>query len=83
MKTRVTNAVNILAVVLLFSTAFFILLYWTRIYAIGRIGEAIIGRLRPNSGPVAAFVLGLFVTIFLRSFLSSDGLRCLWLCSSA
>jgi len=48
-----------LALILL--TAFFILLYWARIYAIGRIGEAVLGRLRPNSGRVSAFVLGLFI----------------------
>lgn len=50
---------------LLLLAAFFIVLYWARIYAIGRIGEAILGRLRPNSGPAAAFVLGLFVYYLL------------------
>ena len=48
-----------LALILLI--ALLIILYWARIYVIGRIGEAILGRLRPNSGPIAAFVLGLFV----------------------
>ena len=39
----------------------FFLLYWSRIYAIARIGEAILARLRPASSRAAAFVLGLFV----------------------
>jgi cytoskeletal protein CcmA (bactofilin family) len=46
-------------------TAFFILLYWSRIYAIGRIGESILIRLRPASSRTAAFVLGLFVYYIL------------------
>ncbi|MGH8546273.1 MAG: hypothetical protein ACREX3_22150, partial [Gammaproteobacteria bacterium] len=50
---------------LLLLTAFFILLYWARIFAISRIGEAILGRLRPNSGPAFAFILGLFVYYIL------------------
>jgi len=48
-----------LALILL--VAFFILLYWSRIYAIGRIGESILTRLRPASSRASAFVLGLFV----------------------
>lgn len=52
-----------LAVILLL--AFFILLYWSRIYAIGRIGESILARLRPASSRASAFVLGLFVYYIL------------------
>jgi cytoskeletal protein CcmA (bactofilin family) len=52
-----------LALILL--VAFFILLYWARIYAIGRIGEWILARLRPASSRAAAFVLGLFVYYIL------------------
>jgi cytoskeletal protein CcmA (bactofilin family) len=48
-----------LALILL--AGFFILVYWSRIYAIGRIGEAILARVRPASSRAAAFVLGLFV----------------------
>jgi hypothetical protein len=46
---------------LIFLGAFFILLYWCRIFTISRIGEAILRRFRPDPGPTAAFVLGLFV----------------------
>ncbi|HXV80780.1 MAG TPA: polymer-forming cytoskeletal protein [Candidatus Binatia bacterium] len=46
---------------LILAAAFFLLLYWSRIYAIARIGEAILIRLHPASGRAAAFVLGLFV----------------------
>ena len=46
---------------LILLAAFLLLLYWSRIYAIARIGEAILARLRPASGRAAAFVLGLFV----------------------
>lgn len=52
-----------LALILLL--AFFILLYWSRIYAIGRIGESILARLRPASSRASAFVLGLFVYYIL------------------
>ena len=52
-----------LALILL--AAFFILLYWSQIYAIGRIGEAILARLRPASSRASAFVLGLFVYYIL------------------
>jgi len=52
-----------LALILL--TAFFIVLYWARIYAIGRIGEFILARLRPASSRGSAFVLGLFVYYLL------------------
>ena len=54
-----------LALILL--VAFFILLYWSRIYAIGRIGESILARLRPASSRAAAFVLGLFVYYILAT----------------
>jgi cytoskeletal protein CcmA (bactofilin family) len=52
-----------LAQILLF--AFFIMLYWSRIYAIARIGESILARLRPASSRAWAFVLGLFVYYLL------------------
>lgn len=52
-----------LALILLF--AFFILLYWSRVYAIGRIGESILTRFRPGSSRASAFVLGLFVYYLL------------------
>ena len=52
-------------IALILLPAFFIMLYWVRIYAISRIGEAILGRLRPNSGRASAFVLGLFVYYLL------------------
>jgi cytoskeletal protein CcmA (bactofilin family) len=50
---------------LILLAAFFILLYGSRIYAIGRIGEAILARLRPASSRASAFVLGLFVYYLL------------------
>lgn len=50
---------------LILLVAFFILLYWSRIYAIGRIGEAILARLRPGSSRASAFVLGLFIYYLL------------------
>jgi hypothetical protein len=43
----------------------FIVLYWARIYAIGRIGEFILARLRPASSRASAFLLGLFVYYLL------------------
>jgi cytoskeletal protein CcmA (bactofilin family) len=52
-----------LALILL--TAFFIMLYWARIYAIGRIGEFIFARLRPASSRASAFLLGLFIYYLL------------------
>jgi cytoskeletal protein CcmA (bactofilin family) len=52
-----------LALILL--AGFFILLYWSRIYAIGRIGELILMRLRPASSRASTFVLGLFVYYIL------------------
>jgi hypothetical protein len=52
-----------LALILL--VAFFILLYWSRIYAIGRIGDSILAHLRPASSRASAFVLGLFVYYIL------------------
>jgi len=52
-----------LAVILL--AGFFILLYWSRIFAIARIGESILARLRPASSRAWAFVLGLLVYYFL------------------
>ena len=48
-----------LALILL--AGFFILLYWARIYVIGRIGESIRARLRPTSRGAWAFVLGLCI----------------------
>ena len=42
-------------------TTFFIMLYWVRIYAIGRFGEFILARLRPASSRATAFLLGLFI----------------------
>lgn len=50
---------------LILLAGFFILLYWSRIYAIGRIGESILARLRPSSSRAWAFVLGLFVYYIL------------------
>jgi cytoskeletal protein CcmA (bactofilin family) len=50
---------------LILLATFFILLYWSRIYAIGRIGESILARLRPASSRASAFVLGLFVYYIL------------------
>ena len=52
-----------LALILLL--AFVILLYWSRIYAIGRIGESLLARLRPASSRASAFALGLFVYYIL------------------
>ena len=52
-------------IALILLTAFFIVLYWARIYAIGRIGEFILARLRPASSRASAFVLGLFVYYLL------------------
>ena len=52
-----------LALILL--TAFFIVLYWARIYAIGRIGEFILARWRPASSRASAFILGLLVYYLL------------------
>jgi cytoskeletal protein CcmA (bactofilin family) len=46
---------------LILLAAFFILLYWSRIYAIGRIGESILARLRPTPSRASALVVGLFV----------------------
>jgi cytoskeletal protein CcmA (bactofilin family) len=50
---------------LIILAAFFILLYWSRIYVIGRIGESIVARLRPATSRTWAFVLGLFVYYIL------------------
>jgi cytoskeletal protein CcmA (bactofilin family) len=52
-------------IALILLTAFFIVLYWARIYAIGRIGELILARFRPASSRASAFVLGLFVYYLL------------------
>jgi hypothetical protein len=46
---------------LILTAAFFILLYWARIFAISRIGEAILRRFRTSPGRFASFVLGLIV----------------------
>jgi hypothetical protein len=50
---------------LILLAAFFILLYWSRICAIARIGESILTRLRRTPGHVWAFILGLFVYYIL------------------
>jgi cytoskeletal protein CcmA (bactofilin family) len=50
---------------LIILVAFFILLYWSRIYAISRIGESILARFRPAASRASAFVLGLFVYYIL------------------
>lgn len=50
---------------LILLAAFFILLYWSRIYAIGRIGESILARLRPTSSRASGLVVGLFVYYIL------------------
>jgi len=50
---------------LILLVAFFILLYGSRIYAIGRMREAILARLRPASSRASAFVLGLLVYYIL------------------
>jgi cytoskeletal protein CcmA (bactofilin family) len=52
-------------IALILLTAFFIMLYWVRIYAISRIGEFILARLRPASSRASTFVLGLFVYYLL------------------
>jgi hypothetical protein len=52
-------------IALILLTAFFIMLYWVRIYAISRIGEFILARLRPASSRASAFLLGLFVYYLL------------------
>jgi len=52
-------------IALILLTAFFIVLYWARIYAIGRIGEFILARLRPASSRASAFILGLFIYYLL------------------
>jgi cytoskeletal protein CcmA (bactofilin family) len=57
--------VVVIPLALILLTAFFIVLYWARIYAIGRIGEFILARLRPASSRASAFVLGLFVYYLL------------------
>jgi hypothetical protein len=59
-------------IALILLTAFFIVLYWARIYAIGRIGEFILARLRPASSRAWAFVLGLFV-YYLLAFIPFIG----------
>jgi cytoskeletal protein CcmA (bactofilin family) len=50
---------------LILTAAFFILLYWARIFAISRIGEAILGRFRAAPGKSAAFLIGLIVYYLL------------------
>jgi cytoskeletal protein CcmA (bactofilin family) len=52
-------------VAMILMAAFFILLYWARIFSIARLGEAVLGRFRRNPGPAAAFVVGLFIYYFL------------------
>jgi cytoskeletal protein CcmA (bactofilin family) len=46
---------------LILVAVFFVLLYWSRIYVIGRIGESILARFRPASSRASAFVLGLII----------------------
>jgi cytoskeletal protein CcmA (bactofilin family) len=55
----------VIPLALILMAAFFIVLYWARIYVISRIGETILSRLRPKSGRVAAFILGMFVYYLL------------------
>jgi hypothetical protein len=50
---------------LILTAAFFILLYWARIFAISRIGEAILRRLRATPGRYSAFLLGLILYYLL------------------
>jgi hypothetical protein len=52
-------------IALILTAAFFILLYWARIFAISRIGEAILGRFRAVPGRVSAFLVGLIVYYLL------------------
>jgi len=52
-------------IALILTAAFFILLYWARIFAISRIGEAILGRFRAAPGRFAAFLVGLIVYYLL------------------
>jgi hypothetical protein len=47
------------------TAVFSILLYWARIFAISRIGEAILGRFRASPGRVSSFILGLIVYYLL------------------
>jgi cytoskeletal protein CcmA (bactofilin family) len=54
-----------LPLALILSAAFFILLYWARIFAISRIGEAILGRFRAAPGRFSAFLVGLIVYYLL------------------
>jgi cytoskeletal protein CcmA (bactofilin family) len=52
-------------IALILTAAFFILLYWARIFAISLIGEAILGRFRASPGRVSSFILGLIVYYLL------------------
>jgi hypothetical protein len=52
-------------VALILTAAFFILLYWARIFAISRIGEAIVGRFRAAPGRFSSFLIGLIVYYLL------------------
>jgi cytoskeletal protein CcmA (bactofilin family) len=52
-------------IALILTAAFFILLYWARIFAISRIGEAILGRFRAAPGRFSSFLLGLIVYYLL------------------
>ncbi|HMF48531.1 MAG TPA: hypothetical protein VK603_07805 [Candidatus Saccharimonadales bacterium] len=69
MKQRIVSAASV---------GFFILLCWSRIYAIGRIGESILARLRPASSRASAFVLGLFVYYILAIIPIVGWLVVLW-----
>jgi hypothetical protein len=52
-------------IALILTAAFFILLYWARIFAISRIGEAVLGRFRAAPGRFSSFLLGLIVYYLL------------------
>jgi cytoskeletal protein CcmA (bactofilin family) len=57
---------------LIATAAYLMLLYWGRIFAISRIGEAIIGHFRSGPGRTSAFVLGL-ITYYLLAILPFVG----------
>jgi hypothetical protein len=52
-------------IALILTAAFFILLYWARIFVIHRIGEAIVGRIRAAPGRYSSFFIGLIVYYLL------------------
>jgi cytoskeletal protein CcmA (bactofilin family) len=63
--TLLLMTVLTIPIALILTASFFILLYWSRIFVIHRIGEAIIGRLRTAPGRFSAFLVGLFVYYLL------------------